>query len=49
MRPIAPALMVATVLAGSALAQGDPNTPAVAGPNPNMRIVPYHPHARVHR
>ncbi len=47
MRPNAPAVMVVTVLAASALAQGDPNTPVVAGPNPNMRIVPYHPHARV--
>ena len=47
MRPIAPALLAFTVLAAAALAQGDPNLPVVAGPNPNMRIVPYHPHARV--
>ena len=47
MHPIAPALLAVTALAASALAQGDPNLPVVAGPNPNMRIVPYHPHARV--
>ncbi|MDO9711777.1 TrbG/VirB9 family P-type conjugative transfer protein [Paracraurococcus lichenis] len=46
MRALAPALL-AVALAVPTLAQADPNTPAVAGPNPNMRTVPYHPHARV--
>ena len=40
-------LLAAALLATPASAQDDPNTPAIAGPNPNMRIVSYHPHARV--
>lgn len=47
MRKLILALAATTALTAPVLAQTDPNTPVVAGPNLNMRTVPYNPHARV--